>query len=452
MTYIGMGFDLEQSRLGDLQAQHWLPGGVTGLGRRSSPHPIRFRRGSGKHLTDVDGNVFLDLHGGFGTAVLGYAHPEVDAAAIRAITEVGNFCGLPNPYESKLAERLVSLIPGVDMVALHGGGGSDACIQAIRVARAATGRSRIVKVEGGYHGWHSDVGVSTQHQPPQVGKAVTTGRPLGIPNSTGSLPAVVAEVDVVAVNDIEALNSVFSEKGAKIAAIIIEPILYSGGCIFVDRAYMELARSLCDKYGAVLIFDEVMTGFRNGLGGAGANSGVIPDLAAFGKAVANGYMMSFLGGRAELIRLLAPTGPVLYSGTFNGHPISSIAALKTLEVLETGVPEKLCMLTDRLVTGVNQAINRLGVRAICQGTGGVWSLYFGVSEVNSYRDVFGADTRKVDELSEGYRLHLLERGIYMHRRHVNRAFLSSAHEISDIDLVVEAVESFLSTVREELSI
>jgi glutamate-1-semialdehyde 2,1-aminomutase len=451
MSYTVPELVLERSRTSDLRAQRVLPGGVTGVGRRSNPHTIRFRSARAQWLTDVDDNTYLDLHGGFGTAILGYGHQRVDAAVALALTDVGNFVGLPNAYELELAERLVSVIPGVDMVALCGGGGSDACYHAVRIARAHTGRSRVVKVEGGYHGWHSDVGVSTQHMPPGGDDFGADGRRPGVPNSAGSLPAVTSEVDVVEVNDQEALASVFAERGSQIAALIVEPILYSAGCITLDAEYVDLARRLCDEHGALLVFDEVMTGFRNGLGGAGAKSGVVPDLGAYGKAVANGYMLSFLGGRSDLVSLLAPTGPVYYSGTFNGHPISSIAALKTLEVLEEDkIPERLAEITDRLVTGVNRAIADAGVKAFCQGAGGVWSIYFGVSAVHTYRDVFQSDPEHIDALSEKFRLHLLARGIYMHRRHVNRCFLSGAHTDEDIDAIVEAIGSFMSENREEI--
>ena len=452
MSYTVPELILEGSRTSDMRAQRVLPGGVTGVGRRSNPHTIRFRSARAQWLTDVDDNTYLDLHGGFGTAILGYGHPEVDETVASALTKVGNFVGLPNAYEFELAERLVSLIPGVDMVALCGGGGSDACYHAVRIARAKTGRARIVKVEGGYHGWHSDVGVSTQHMPPKGEGAGSRGRLPGVPNSAGSLPSVTSLVDVVEVNDQDALRSLFKEKGSEIAALIVEPILYSAGCIFLDREYLELARELCDEHGAVLIFDEVMTGFRNGLAGAGARSGVVPDLGAFGKAVANGYMLSFLGGRADLISMLTPTGPVYYSGTFNGHPISCIAALETLRVLEANnVPQRLTDITDRLVSGVNKAIQEADVKAFCQGAGGVWSIYFGVTEVHTYRDVFQGDPQKIDALSEQFRLHLLARGIYMHRRHVNRCFLSGAHTDENIDAIVEAIGSFLGEHREEIN-
>jgi glutamate-1-semialdehyde 2,1-aminomutase len=420
-----------------------LPGGVTGDGRYSEPYPIMFVRARGKWITDVDGNSYLDYHSGFGTAILGYAHPEVDEAVQRATRDVGAFVGVPHPYEVELAERLCGAIPGAERVALCGGGGSDAIYHAVRLARAATGRTKIVKIEGGYHGWHSDVGVSVR---PILEDASYVGLPEGVPNSSGSLPAVTAEVIVATVNDQEALRHLFSERGDEIAGLIVEPALYSSGCVLVDKVYLELARELCSKHGTVLIFDEVMSGFRNGIGGAGARLGVLPDLGAFGKAVANGYVISFLAGRADLMRQLAPEGPVFYSGTFNGHPLSCAAAQATLDVLERDrVPERLWELGDRIAAGINGAIEELQIEAVCQSYGGVWNLYFNTRSVRNYRDLTRAADARSTYLNDRYREFLRERGIYFHKRHVNRCFITAMHNEDDIDRTVRLTAEFFET-------
>jgi glutamate-1-semialdehyde 2,1-aminomutase len=442
------GLDTRRSAEVHERARRFLPKGVTGDGRWSSPYPIVFARGHGKHLTDVDGNTYLDFHGGFGTAILGYAHPEVDDAVIRATREVGAFVGVPHVYEAELAERLCTLIPCADRVALCGGGGSDPAYHSVRVARAVTGRRRLLKIEGGYQGWHSDVGVSTR---PLLSDAAYAGLPEGVPNSAGMLPEVTDAVLVATVNDRAALEQVFAEHGSEIAGMIVEPVVYSCGCVTVDREYLELARALCTRHGAVLIFDEVMTGFRNGVGGAGARAGVIPDLGVFGKAVANGYVLSFLAGRAELMTMLAPEGPVFYSGTFNGHPLAVAAAQATLDVIERdGVPEELWRLGDRISDGINAAVSRLGVRAVCQAYGSVWNLYFNTTGVHHYRDLAQSMTEATEQMNDRYHAFLRSHGVYLHKRHVNRGFVSAVHTDEDADRTIALVAEFLEDNREEL--
>ena len=431
------------------RARSFLPMGVTGDGRYSSPYPIAFSKAKGKWLHDVDGNVYLDYHGGFGTAVLGYAHPDVDAAVQKAMQDIGAFVGVPHPYEEELAERLCSLIPFAERVALCGGGGSDAIYHAVRLARAATGRTKIVKIEGGYHGWHSDVGFSTR---PSLSAAGDVEAPRAVPNSAGILPAVAAEVLVTTVNDEGSLRRLFADHGYDVAGLLIEPVVYSAGCILVDKSYLQLTRELCTQYGAVLIFDEVMSGFRAGLGGAGAQLGVAADLGAFGKAIANGYIISVVAGIASLMTQLAPEGPVFYSGTFNGHPLSVAASLTTLDLLQSQrVPEQLSKLGERLSIGVNRTIRELGVVATCQTFGSIWNVYFGTTSVRNYRDLARSSGPETERLNDTYRVYLRDQGIYMHKRHVNRCFISAAHDEADIDRTVAVVGEFLDAHRKELT-
>lgn len=439
--------DLSKSRQLHETALRFLPMGVTGDGRYSEPFPISFVRGHGKRLEDVDGNVYLDYHGGFGTAILGYAHPVVDQAVHRATEETGAFVGLPHPNEVQLAERLCRLIPLAERVALCGGGGSDAIYHAVRVARASTGRTKIIKVEGGYHGWHADVGVSTR--PSHVDLAAA--RPVPKSNSAGSLQAAIDEIVVVTVNDGEALAEAFAEHPDQIAGVIIEPVLYSAGCIHVEQEYVDVARTLCSESGALLIYDEVMTGFRNGLGGAGARKGPA-DLGVYGKAIANGYIIAVLAGRSDLIGLLAPEGPVFYSGTFNGHPLSVAAAHATLDILEReDVVARISALGERLAAGVNDTIAEFELNAVCQTEGSVWNLYFGTRAVREYRDLARALTPEVERMNDAYLAFLREHGIYVHKRYVNRAFVSGEHDDSDIDRTVEIIREFLQTHRRQLA-
>jgi glutamate-1-semialdehyde 2,1-aminomutase len=431
------------------RARRFLPAGVTGDGRLTLPFPVVFSRARGKWLYDVDGNEYLEYHGGFGTAVLGYAHPEVDAAVHRAIDEIGAFVGVPHVYEEELAERLCALIPLAERVAFCGGGGSDAIYHAVRLCRAVTGRTKILKLEGGYQGWHADVGVSTR---PQLEDPARVGIAEPVPNSPGSLAAVTAEVLVVEANDEEALRTMFAQRGDEIAGMLVEPVIFSCGCVRLDPSYLQLARDLCSEHGALLVFDEIMTGFRSGIGGAGARLGVVADLGAFGKAIANGYIVSMLAGRGELMDQLTPGGPVFYSGTFNGHPLSIAAAQATLDVLERDrVPERLSELSERIEAGINEAIADLGVRAVCQSFGSIWNLYLNATSVRSYRDLARSLTPETMELNAAYLAFLRARLIYVHNRHVNRAFISAAHAEADIDRTVEVVREFLERHRKELA-
>jgi glutamate-1-semialdehyde 2,1-aminomutase len=422
--------------------------GVSGDSRHSEPYPLMFERARGKWLTDVDGTTYLDYHGGFGTAILGYAHPEVDEAVVRATHEVGAFVGVPHPYEGELAERLCSLIPFAERIAFCGGGGSDAIYHGIRVARAATGRTRLVKLEGGYHGWHADVGVSTR---PPVDATAGAGRAEGVANSTGSLPAVSHEVSVVEANDAAGLEEVLAAEGDSIACVIIEPLLYSAGCIPIDHDYLRLARRLCTKYGVVLFFDEIMSGVRGGLGGAGWTAGVAPDLAAFGKAVANGYMLSFLAGSAALMTTLAPEGRVFYSGTFNAHPLSVAAVEATLNVVERErVPQQLVLLGDLLASRVNACIDELGLPAVCQAAGGVWTLYLGTRSVRNYREFAYSVNALGRGADEELRLFLLARGIYLHKRFIHRGFISATHTEADVLRTGDVICEFLRELAASL--
>ena len=431
-------------------AKNFLPGGVTGAGRDTKPHSIYFRSGKAATLTDVDGNQYLEYHGGFGSAVLGYSHPEVSEAVARATEDWGAFVGVPHEHEVQLAERLTQIIPCAEMVALCGGGGSDALYHSIRIARAATGREKIIKVEAGYHGWHDDLAVSTAAPQPTTN---FQRLPQPRPTSAGSMQSTVDAVVVVSINDLDAIAEAFDQHPGKIAAVVLEPALHSAGCVVLDQSYLEGARALCDQHGAVLVFDEIMCGFRHDIRGVGAMYGVKADLAAFGKAIANGYVVAALVGRRDLISTLAPSGPVFYSGTFNGHPLSIAAAMTTLSILERDrVTDTLAQMTKRLGDGINQAIEELGVHAVCQYFGSVWTLYFHTWQVKNSVDLGRASGPATEELNDAFRAWMRERGVYVHRRQVLRGFVGAGHRDSDIDRTVDLVRSFLQEHRSALTV
>ena len=431
------------------RAKNVLPGGVTGAGRDAKPHSIYFRSGRGATLTDVDGNEYLEFHGGFGSAVLGYSHPEVTEAVARATEEWGTFVGVPHEHELELAERLTEIIPCAEMVALCGGGGSDSLYHSVRIARAATGREKIIKVESGYHGWHDDLAVSTA-APHATSNFERLPRPQ--PISAGSLKSTTDAVVVVSINDLDAITEAFEQHEGEIAALVVEPALHSAGCVILDQSYLDGARALCDRHGAVLIFDEIICGFRHDIRGVGAMYGVKADLAAFGKAIANGYVIAAVVGRRDLISLLAPSGPVFYSGTFNGHPLSTAAAMTTLSILERDrVTDRLARMTMRLGDGINQTIEELGLNAVCQYFGSVWTLYFHTRQVRNSADLGRASGPRSEELNDAFRAWMRERGVYVHRRQMLRGFVSAAHQGADIDRTVELARGFFVEHRRALT-
>ena len=416
-----------------------LPHGVTGAGRATTPV---FASARGPWLWDEHDDRYLDLHGGYGTAILGYADPEVDGAVTAAMAAGCTFVGTANRYESELAARLVELLPEAERVALCGGGGTDGLYHAVRLARAATGRALVAKVEGGYQGWHGVLGASTAPDPGQLGDQLL---PPAIPNSDGILPSVTAAVRVVSANDEASLRARFAQQGDALAALVVEPILYSAGTVEIDSSWLALARELCDAHGVLLIFDEVVTGFRERLGGAGAGMGVIPDLAVYGKAIANGHVLAALVGRADVLDLLAPGGPVFFSGTFNASPLGCIAAGATLDVLGRGeaIPRAVTG-AQRLAEQVNARIAELGVRAACQQRGSAFTLYLGAWTVRNYRDLAAITRPDVLELNAELRAHLLRDRIFMqYRRGTNRGYISAAHEPAQVDEAAASMTSFL---------
>jgi glutamate-1-semialdehyde 2,1-aminomutase len=421
-----------------------LPGGVTGAGRVEEPYPVVFARGRGARLWDVDGNEYIDYHCGYGSAFLGYGHPVVDEAVSRAIEDDRSFVGCAHVYEDALAERLTALLPEADKVAFSGGGGTDALYNAVRVARSFTGRQKIVKAEGGYQGWHGVLGASTS---PALDDPAKVALPPTISNSSGTLPATLDALRVVNVNDLDSLRARFELEGDEIAGVVLEPILYSAGVVGVDREYLELARELCDRYGSVLVFDEVVSGFRLTLGGAAALARVMPDLSVYGKAIANGHVIAVLAGRRDLIDVLAPAGPAFYSGTFNGHPLACAAVDATLDVLATGEAfAHATALAKATADGVGAAIAEIGAIAVCQQVGPLWNLYFNATEVRDYRDLAAISDPATLEINRRLRHHLRDRGIFLqHRKGTNRAFVSGAHTQADVDHTVEVIAGFLRT-------
>ena len=385
------------------RAQRSMPGGVNS-GQRAIEgiDELTVVSTRGATFTDVEGRVFTDYHAAFGPPILGHNDPDVDAAAASTARELG----LPGfgrtPVEIALAERLVELVPSIEQVLLTTTG-SEATFHALRLARVATGRRYVVKFQGCYHGWHDSVALNVISPADRVGARD--------PLSKGILPEVLEATLVLPFNDVAALERCFAEHPGEIAAVILEPIPHNIGCVLPRQAFLERLRSLTAENGTVLVFDEVITGFRHALGGYQQLCGVTPDLTTLGKAMANGYPIGALGGRADLMDLFSttPGRPAFFAGTYNGHPAMTAAALATIEKLEREpVHEHLYRLGERARDGLRRAFAGLDTPTEVCGIGSVFVTYFLEGAPVSYDDLLRNDV----DLYVGYRLRQLQRGVF----------------------------------------
>ena len=349
----------------------------------------------------------------------------------------------------QLSETLTQLIPCAEKVVLCGGGGSDPCYHSIRLSRAATGRRKIVKFEGGQNGWADPLSMSITPSEAEAG-------PYEQPNtvaSPGTLAEVVANTVVLPVNDAGVIERYMQREGDQVAAIIVEPVMQGLGCVPLDDGYPQLLRQLCTHYGAVLVFDEIQTGFRHDLRGAQALLGVTPDLATFGKAMANGFIISALAGRRDLISMLQPEGSVHFSGTFNANVLGVHVALKTIEILQrdNGTIHRRLFALGRLLThGITRAIEQHKVKARLQNFGSVSALYFTDRPVRNYRDLMPLRVGRPAALRQAYRQYLIEHDIFLNAHAGNRTFLSAAHTDEDVMRIVDATGSFFADYGSEL--
>lgn len=416
------------------KSQHRIPGGVNSpvrAFRAVGGTPVFFEKGSGAYLTDVDGNEFIDYVGSWGPAILGHAHPEV-VAAVQARAALGMSFGAPTGLELELAERLCTLMPSLEQVRLVSSG-TEATMSAIRLARGFTGRNKIVKFEGCYHG-HGDA---------LLVKAGSGALTFGHPSSAGVPAEVAADTLVLPYNDMEELSRIFRETGSQISCVIIEAV--AGNMNFVEpaAAYMQLLRKLCTDHGAVLIFDEVMTGFRVGLGGAQAHFGIRPDLTTLGKVIGGGMPLGAFGGRRDIMGQLAPLGPVYQAGTLSGNPVAVTAGLKTLELISRpGFYDRLSATTNDLMSGLRQAASRAGVAFSTASLGGMFGLFFAESAPTSYAEVMKCDRDRFNRFFHA----MLRRGIYLAPSAFEAGFVSAAHSESDITRTLEAAAAAFSDV------
>ncbi len=410
------------------KSQRVIPGGVNSpvrAFRAVGGTPIFFRRGNGAYLWDVDDNKFIDYVGSWGPAILGHAHPEV-VHAVQESAANGMSYGAPTEGELQIAERLCALLPSIEQVRLTSSG-TEATMSAIRLARGFTGRNKIIKFEGCYHG-HGDA---------LLVKAGSGALTLGNPSSAGVPPEVVADTIVLDYNNVDSLTDCFDKLGDEIACVIIEPVAGNMNFVLPGQAYMDALRSLCTKYGAILIFDEVMTGFRVGLAGAQGHFGVVPDLTTLGKVIGGGMPVGAFGGRKDIMAHLAPLGNVYQAGTLSGNPVAVAAGLKTLELVSApGFFEALTQTTTRLITGLNAAAATTGVEFSGASLGGMFGIFFRRDVPTNYAEALQADKPKFNRYFHA----MLRSGIYLAPSAFEAGFVSSAHTSADIDTTIKAAK------------
>jgi len=406
-----------------------IPGGVNS-GQRRVPglEDLVVTATSGATFTDAEGRTYTDYHAAFGPPLLGHNDRDVDAAVAATARSVGLMGVGVTPVEIELAERLCELVPSVERVLLTETG-SEATFHAIRVARAATGRRHVIKFQGCYHGWHDAVAMNVISLPENVGRRD--------PLSKGVLPEVTEATIVCRFNDAEDVERALTEHD--VAAIILEPIPHNIGAVLPEDGFLERLRELATRNSAVLIFDEVITGFRHALGGFQSIAGVTPDLTTLGKAMGNGWPISALGGSAELMDMFSttPGRPAFFAGTFNGHPPTAAAALATIEKLQREpVHEHVFALGERTRRGLEELYGRLEIPAVVSGFGSVFLTYFLEGPVRSYDDLLANDV----ELFVGYRRELMKEGIFELPLNLKRSHFSYAHTDADVDRLLEATE------------
>jgi glutamate-1-semialdehyde 2,1-aminomutase len=412
------------------RAQRSLAGGVSsGLRRDSRPYPLYFKSGVGSRIEDVDGNVYRDFTLAWGPLILGHAPARV-ASAVAEQAARGFTFGAQHDLEIDVAERLTSIIPCADLVSFANSG-TEIVQVALRLARAATGRAKFIKFEGHYHGWADSVLVSYH---PAVSQCDESPEMMAMPVGSGQLTsnsAVIAEW-----NNRSSVERAFAENPGAISALICEPILCNSGCIYPDEGFLQFLREITSRTGALLIFDEVITGFRVSLGGAQELFGVTPDLATYAKAVGAGTPLSVLAGKREFMDLIA-TGRVVHAGTLNGNPLCLAAANVALEELQAGSPGiylRLEATGEKLRAGLERILRERGLPAVTNGRGAVFQVSFCDRRPRTYRDTLTADRR----LYSDFALALLDEGILALPD--GRWYLSTAHTDADVDATLEAAK------------
>jgi glutamate-1-semialdehyde 2,1-aminomutase len=415
------------------EASAYAPGGVHTSIRIIDP-PLCVRRAEGAYIEDVDGRRYIDYHAAFGPFILGHCYPDVVERVVAAIRQNDLYGVSTTELELALGKKVVEHVPSVEQVLLCCTG-SEATFHAVRLARAVTGRRHLIKFQGCYHGWHDYLLRNVLSVPERVGQRD--------PGSAGMLDEVVDNTLVCDFNDLDAVERAGRGHPDDVAAIILEPIPHNLGCIMPQPAFLAGLRALCDREGIVLVFDEVITGFRHHIGGYQAICGVTPDLTTMGKAMANGFPMAAIGGKRELMQRFNTRrgGDVFFSGTFNAHASCVAAALATIDSLETGkVHEHIFRLGDRMRAGLREIVDRAGIPATVAGFGSVYVLYFMEDRpITNYTDLLRNDAA----LFVRYRQELMKRGVFEMPMNLKRNHISYSHTDADVDQTLQAAEESL---------
>lgn len=415
-------------------AQKLMPGGVSSPVRAFKSvggQPIVFDRVKGAYIWDVDGNQYIDYVGTWGPAICGHAHPEV-IAALHAALDKGTSFGAPSVQENILAEMVIEAVPSIEMVRFVNSG-TEACMSVLRLMRAFTGREKVIKFEGCYHG-HADMFLV------KAGSGVAT---LGLPDSPGVPKATTSSTLTAPFNDLEAVKALFVENPDAIAGVILEPVVGNAGFITPDAGFLEGLREITQEYGALLVFDEVMTGFRIAYGGAQAKFGITPDLTTLGKVIGGGLPVGAYGGRRDIMSLVAPAGSMYQAGTLSGNPLAMTAGIKTLELLQKpGTYDYLERITQKLADGLLQIAQETG-HAACGGhISAMFGLFFAAGPIHNYEDAKKSDLAKFSRFHRG----MLERGIYLAPSQFEAGFTSLAHTDADIDRTLDAARAVLTNL------
>jgi glutamate-1-semialdehyde 2,1-aminomutase len=414
------------------KSQRLIPGGVNSpvrAFRSVGGTPVFFKRGLGSQLWDEDDKQYIDYVGSWGPMILGHAHPDVIEAVQKTAVNSLSF-GAPTALELEMAELLTQLVPSMQQVRLVSSG-TEATMSAIRLARGFTGRSKILKFEGCYHG-HADA---------LLVKAGSGALTFGQPSSAGVPPEVAAHTLTLSYNDSAAVEALFKEIGDEIACVIVEPVAGNMNLIAPNKGFLETLRAQCTKFGAVLIFDEVMTGFRVALGGAQALFGITPDLTTLGKVIGGGLPVGAFGGRQDIMACLAPLGPVYQAGTLSGNPVAVAAGLTTLKLVQApGFYDALAAKTKKMTEGLVAAAHESGIKFSAQNVGGMFGMYFSETCPSSYAEVMRSDKEAFNHFFHA----MLEEGVYLAPSAFEAGFVSAAHSDEDIQKTISAAKKIFA--------
>ena len=431
-----MKLNLNKSLAAFEEAKKLMPGGVNSPVRSFSNvdcNPPFISHAKGSHIFDVDGNEYIDYVGSWGPMIVGHAHPRV-VEALQAVAAKGTSYGAPTGLESKLAKLVMKIFPAIEVIRMVNSG-TEATMSALRLARGFTKREKIVKFIGCYHGHSDSLLVS-------AGSGLAT---FGVPSSPGVTQGTAKDTIAISYNDIETVEKVFAEHGEEIAAIIVEPIAGNMGLVLPIDGFLQTLRNITKKYGALLIFDEVMCGFRCALGGAQELYKITPDLTCLGKIIGGGLPCAAYGGREDIMRQISPDGKIYQAGTLSGNPLAMTAGIETLSILleDENFTQKITATTTKLIDGLKSAAAKYDINIQASQAGSMFGFFFSDKPVKNYDDAVAADQNKFKK----YFISMLEQGIYLAPSQFETSFISSAHNDEDIQKTIAAIEISLRNIK-----